>query len=247
MPDGTELVLLHGFTHTGASWQPVMQALGERFHVLAPDIRGHGSASERLPVDLAGVLADLSARAPQTFGLAGYSMGGRLALHLALAHPGRVTRLILIGASPGLADPSERAARRRSDEDLARQIEAGDIETFARRWAETPILAGLSSEVSHRVHQDRLRSTTAGLAGALRGLGSGALPSVWARLGELSMPVVVVVGQRDEKFQAVGTRMLERLPRAEMVIVPDAGHAVHLEAPGRVAEIIAGAPRADPR
>jgi 2-succinyl-6-hydroxy-2,4-cyclohexadiene-1-carboxylate synthase len=246
MPDRAKLVLLlHGFTHTGASWQPVLESLGEPFRALTPDVRGHGSASNRVPVDLAGVLSDLAATSSERFGVVGYSMGGRLALHLALAEPRRVARLVLIGASPGLADPAERAARRRSDDELAREIESTDIEAFARRWARTPILAGLPPELSERVHQDRLRNSTAGLARALRGLGTGALPSLWPRLGELPMPVVIVVGERDAKFQAIGAQMVERLAQAQLLIVPGAGHAVHLEAPRRVAEITAAALRDD--
>src|SRR5437588_4312312 len=117
------VILLHGFTHTGRSWEPVVAALGERYRPLAPDIRGHGTASDRTPVTLEAVIDDVAGLAPETFTLAGYSMGGRIALHVALALPDRVERLVLIGASPGIADPAERAARCEADERLAGQIE----------------------------------------------------------------------------------------------------------------------------
>jgi 2-succinyl-6-hydroxy-2,4-cyclohexadiene-1-carboxylate synthase len=167
-------------------------------------------------------------------------MGGRIALHLALAMPGTVRRLVLVGASPGIADPVERAQRRRSDERLAGELEGLSIDELARRWARTPVLAGLPDAVLARVHADRLRSTPEGLAAALRGLGAGALPSLWGRLGELAMPVVLVVGERDEKFSAIGREMAESIADAEVVVVAGAGHAVHVEAPDEVAEIIAG-------
>jgi 2-succinyl-6-hydroxy-2,4-cyclohexadiene-1-carboxylate synthase len=238
MPQQPAVVLLHGFTHTGRSWDPVRESLGDAHRTIAPDIRGHGSASGRMPVELDSVLHDLMAGAPERFVLAGYSMGGRLALHLALAHPARVQRLILIGASPGLADPAEREARRLADERLADEIEGLDIASFAERWARTPVLAGLPDEVARRAHEDRLRSSPAGLAQALRGLGTGALPSLWERLGELQMPVVLMVGERDAKFQAIAQRMARALGRAEVVVVAGAGHAVHLERPDQVAQAI---------
>jgi 2-succinyl-6-hydroxy-2,4-cyclohexadiene-1-carboxylate synthase len=174
-------------------------------------------------------------------------MGGRLALQAALAEPDRVVGLVLLGASPGIADPAERAARRRADEQLAEQIETSTIEQFALRWAQNPVLAGLDPSVLDRVQEDRLRNTPTGLARALRGLGTGALPPVWNRLGELPMPVKLVVGERDQKFQAIARDMAGRLPVAEVVTVPDAGHAVHLEAPRRVAAIIEAAAPVDPR
>jgi 2-succinyl-6-hydroxy-2,4-cyclohexadiene-1-carboxylate synthase len=234
------LVLLHGFTHTGASWDRVGAALAERYRPLAPDIRGHGSASGVEPVSLDAVIGDLESLAPPTFTLAGYSMGGRIALHLALARPDRVERLVLIGASPGLADPAERSARRVSDEQLADEIARSTIEAFAQRWAETPVLAGLPADVAAAVHADRLRSPPAGLARALRGLGTGALPSLWDRLGELRTPVTLIVGERDEKFRGIATQMAGVWPDARVEVVAGAGHAVHLEAPVRVAEIIRG-------
>jgi 2-succinyl-6-hydroxy-2,4-cyclohexadiene-1-carboxylate synthase len=241
------LVLLHGFTNTGASWDPVVAALGERYRALAPDIRGHGRASGQRPVSLPAVIADLDALAPGRFELAGYSMGGRIALHVALARPERVARLVLVGASPGLEDELERAERRRADEQLAGEIEAARIEEFAARWARTPVLAGSPPDVAARAHADRLRNTPAGLAAALRGLGTGALPSLWGRLGELAVPVELIVGDRDAKFRAVAARMAARLPDGRVHEVPGAGHAVHLERPEAVVAVLTRAPRPAPQ
>jgi 2-succinyl-6-hydroxy-2,4-cyclohexadiene-1-carboxylate synthase len=234
----TALVLLHGFTNTGASWQAVIAQLPERYRAIAPDIRGHGAAGEAEPVSLEAVLGDLSALVEGPFELAGYSMGGRIALHAALALGERVRRLTLIGASPGIAAESERAARRAADERLAAELERLDIESLAQRWARTPVLAGQPPDVAACAHADRLRNAPAGLARALRGLGPGALPSLWDRLGELSLPVSLVAGERDTKFTAVARRMAARLPGAGLEIVPGAGHAVHLEASAAVARLL---------
>ena len=233
-----DIVCLHGFTHTGASWDPVIASLGERYRALAPDIRGHGASAELEPVTLGAVLSDLVRLAPERFTLVGYSMGGRIALHFALAAGARVERLVLIGASPGLGDVGERATRRAADEQLALEIERSSIETFAERWAQTPVLAGQPPEVLDAVHADRLRNQPAGLARALRGLGTAALSPLWDRLGAVRMPVALVVGERDEKFRAIATQMASAIRDAEVVVVPGAGHAVHLEAPGAVAEVI---------
>jgi len=233
------VVFLHGFTHTGRSWHPVIAALGERYTSVADDIRGHGDASERVPVSLKAVIEDVDAAAgPERYTLVGYSMGGRIALHVALAAGDRVERLVLIGASPGIADEGERSARRRADEELAGEIERSSIDEFARQWARTPVLAGLPTAVLDAAQADRLRSTPAGLARALRGLGTGALPSLWERLGELSIPVTLVVGERDSKFQTIAVEMARRMPQAEVVVAPGAGHAVHLEAPEAIARAL---------
>ena len=242
----TEPVLfLHGFTHTGASWDQVVGILPAGTRALAPDIRGHGTASDLRPVDLEHVIADLEAIAPERCALVGYSMGGRIALHVALS-PGlreRISRLILIGASPGIADRVQRAERRADDERLAAELERETIEQFAQRWAKTPVLAGQPAEVLAAVHADRLRSTAPGLAGALRGLGTGALASLWERLGEVDLPTALVVGERDHKFRAIAERMSARIDGAATALIPDAGHAAHLENPAAVAALIAPAQR----
>jgi 2-succinyl-6-hydroxy-2,4-cyclohexadiene-1-carboxylate synthase len=235
------VLLLHGFTQTGASWRGVIEALGERYTALAPDLRGHGSAAARRPVTVDACVADVVADAPGRFAVAGYSMGGRLALRVALAHPERIERLVLVGTTPGIADDVERAARRQADDNLASELENGlDIERFAHRWAKQPIFKGQPPEVAAAAHEDRLRNEPAGLAAALRGLGQGAAEPLWARLGELRMPVTVIAGERDGTYAKLAERMVTRVPGARALIVPGAGHAVHLEAPAIVAAALVG-------
>jgi 2-succinyl-6-hydroxy-2,4-cyclohexadiene-1-carboxylate synthase len=234
----TELVLLHGFTQTGRSWAPVAAALGERYRCFAPDLPGHGDASTRRPASFGAVTAYLAALKTERFVLCGYSMGGRLALHAALGLPSRVERLVLIGASPGIADPAERAARRTTDEVLADRIEAGGLEAFVDEWGELPLFASQPRGVAQAAREDRLRNTAEGLAAALCGMGTGVMEPLWERLGELSMPVTLVAGEHDEKFRAIAEQMARAIPHPSLIVVQGAGHAAHLERPGYVADIL---------
>ena len=234
----TELVLLHGFTQTGRSWAPVAAALGERYKCFAPDLPGHGDASDRRPATFGAVTAYLAALKPDRFVLAGYSMGGRLALHAALHLPARVERLVLIGASPGLADPQEREARRIADDELARSIEDGGLESFVDEWGGLPLFASQPPAVAAAARADRLRNSAPGLAAALRGMGTGVMEPLWDRLAELPMPVTLIAGEHDEKFRRIAERMAERIPHPSLVVIGGAGHAAHLERPGFVADVL---------
>ncbi len=236
------LVLLHGFTQTGRSWDPVRQRVGaERYRHAAPDLRGHGTATDRRPVSFDTIARDLDAVVADGAVLSGYSMGGRIALHYALARPGRVARLVLVGASPGLADPAERTERRAADDALADRIERIGLERFADEWGALPLWAGQPRDVAAAARADRMRNTAAGLAAALRGLGTGTMEPLWDRLEELAIPVTLVAGERDAKFRAIAERMAERLAQPRLVVVPAAGHAAQLEAPGAVAAAIEAA------
>ena len=231
------LPLFDGFTQTRHSWRPVMTALGGRRRAIAPDMPGHGLAAAR-PASFAACTGYVRALGGDRFALAGYSMGGRVALHAALALGSRLDRLVLIGASPGIADAAERAARRTADDALADRIEAIGVEAFAREWASLPLWEGQPERVAAAANADRLRNTPAGLAAALRGLGTGVMDPLWDALPSLEVPVTLAVGERDEKFRAIAERMAAVLPRAEIAVVEGAGHAAQLEQPAAVAALL---------
>ncbi len=238
------LLLLHGFTQTGRGWDEVVRHLGgERYRPLAPDIRGHGAAAARRPIDFDACVRDVVGLAGGAFALAGYSQGGRLALHVALTHPERVTRLVLVSATAGIEDDAERARRRADDEALASWIDADGrlMSEVADRWGGQPLFAGQPAQVAAAARADRLSNAPEHLAAALRGIGTGVMAPLWERLGELTMPVAVLAGELDEKYVALGRRLAAALPRAELTIVPGAGHALPLEAPAAVAAaLVAG-------
>ena len=232
------LVLLHGFTQTRQSWRRTLAELGGRRHAVAPDLPGHGSAAAR-PASFAACTAYVRALGGEgRFALAGYSMGGRIALTAAFALADRLDRLVLVGASPGIADAAARAERRRADDALADRILEIGVEAFAREWAALPLWEGQPERVAAAANADRLRNTPSGLAAALRGLGTGVMEPLWDALPSLSVPVTLAVGERDEKFRAVAERMAERLPRADVVVIPGAGHAAQLEQPAAVAALL---------
>jgi 2-succinyl-6-hydroxy-2,4-cyclohexadiene-1-carboxylate synthase len=235
----TPLVLLHGFAGTRHSWEPVVARLdGQRYRPVALDLRGHGEAAHARPVTFAACVADVLAATAGRFVLCGYSLGGRLALHVALAAPGRVGRLVLLSTTAGIEDAGERAARARADAALAAEVEGETIAAFADRWTAQPLFAGTPPAARAAWREDILRNAPAGLAAALRGVGAGAMEPLWHRLPELEMPVTVAAGARDARYLGLGERLARSLPRAELVVVADAGHGLVREAPDTVVRLL---------
>lgn len=236
------MVLLHGFSGTRRAWDGVITRLDrERYLSLALDVPGHGQAPEADgALSFAGCVSSVLAQAPASFTLGGYSMGGRVALHVALAAPERVARLVLIACSPGIEDPAERAVRRASDRALADELEQGSFEEFIERWRTQPLFAAEPPAVGELARTDQRRNRPERLAAALCGLGTGEMEPLWARLGALEMPVTVVVGERDQKYRALGQRMVELLRHGELRVVAG-GHGLPLENPAAVARALEGA------
>jgi 2-succinyl-6-hydroxy-2,4-cyclohexadiene-1-carboxylate synthase len=225
---GPRLVLVHGFTQTAHCWHPVDEAFAVDHEVVAIDAPGHGG-STAVHADLvrgAELLGDAGGRATYL----GYSMGGRLCLHLALGRPALVERLVLVAATAGIDDEGERARRRADDERLASQIEADGVEAFLDGWLAQPLFGHLSPAAAHR--DERLRNTAEGLASSLRLAGTGSQLPLWDRLAELAMPVLLIVGGDDHKFMALARRMADAIGgNATVVAIPDVHHTAHLEAP----------------
>jgi 2-succinyl-6-hydroxy-2,4-cyclohexadiene-1-carboxylate synthase len=241
MPES--VVLLHGFGNTRRAWDGVIAALdAERYRPIALDLPGHGEAvdAER-PITFGGCVEYVLARSPERFALCGYSLGGRLALHVALAAPERVSRLVLVSTSAGIGDELERTARRESDRVLATELEQLPYERFIERWRAQPLFAEEPADVGALAREDQRRNRPDALAAVLRGLGSGEMSSLWSQLGELRMPVTVLAGARDAKYRALGESMVELLPDARLLVVAG-GHGLPLENPGAIACAILSRP-----
>jgi 2-succinyl-6-hydroxy-2,4-cyclohexadiene-1-carboxylate synthase len=237
---GPPLLLLHGFTGCGLAWERAVALLTEPGRIVAPDLPGHCGAA----ADARDCTFDAATRAIESaldglgierVDLHGYSMGGRLALYFALTRPVRVRRLSLESASAGLSTASDREARIRSDEMLARFACEAGIERFVDRWERTPVLAsqlGIPAQDRARVRALRLRNSVEGLAASLRGMGTGAQPYLGNRLSELARPVLVMAGDEDAKFSTIARDLARAIPDSRLMLVPGAGHTPHLEQPG---------------
>lgn len=237
------VLLLHGFTGHGGSWA----AVGERFaaagyHVLAPDLLGHGRSPHpcsstcyemaQAAIDLKSVLDRSVAEAAH---LLGYSMGGRLALFFALSYPEQVRSLTLVGASPGIASETGRTERRSRDDALADRIERDGIAAFVDYWTTLPLWSSqrrnLSTAQRGQLKEQRMQNRPDGLANSLRGMGTGAQPPLHDRLPSLPAPTLLLVGAEDERFVAINRQMAQSIPKARLFVMPETGHAVQLERP----------------
>ncbi|MCC5807448.1 MAG: 2-succinyl-6-hydroxy-2,4-cyclohexadiene-1-carboxylate synthase [Opitutales bacterium] len=235
-------VALHGFTGNGTDFSPLAAAAGSpRLAWIAPDLPGHGKCRVDEPengytfeaVD-ALIEKALARLPPGPRRLLGYSMGGRLALHFAVRHPRAIDRLYLIGASPGIETARAREDRHANDLLLAARIERDGIAWFAPHWEARPIIQTQDNIRASWLEPMKTRRRCldpAALAHSLRGLGTGAMPSLWDRLPTLHVPTTLFVGETDTKFLDIAREMRSRCPALSLTIVPAAGHCAHLENP----------------
>ena len=241
---GPVLLLLHGFTGSGRTWEPLLEQWTDHFCCIRVDLPGHGRSHqetismERFCQDLAFILNRMKL---DYINLAGYSMGGRTALSFAMLFPERISKLVLESASPGLASAQERQERRRKDQKLAHQILEQGVPSFVAMWENIPLFASqkkLPDQTRRKVKEERLRQSGKGLAASLTGMGTGSQPSWWKRLGNLPQPVLLLAGAEDEKFVNIARRMDEELPGSHFQLVSHAGHAIHVEQPEKFGTIV---------
>ncbi len=264
------LVMLHGFMGCGGDWEPIARALGPSYGCLYPDLPGHGAlqndpetAHASMEKTANRVLGELEKQGVGVCALAGYSMGGRVALYLAVRHPDRFAGLVLESASPGIADASARCERIRQDTELARKLAqftgaaAGssertmdhggtpspqemDFHLFLEQWYGQPLFCTLADrpELLRQLIERRRRNTPQLLAASLLGLGTGTQPSLWECLPSLQMPVLLVTGAQDTKFTAIAEAMMACLPRARHEVFQGCSHCPHEEAPARFVEVL---------
>lgn len=227
---------MHGFTQTAASWGPVADALSVSFDVETLELPGHGARGAETAGSFESTAADLGDRGGEA-AYVGYSLGGRLVLRLALDRPDIVRAAVLIGTSPGIDDPVQRARRKDADEELAAQIEEVGTAAFLDAWLAQPLFATLPAEVPGLA--ERLDNDPAGLAHALRVLGTGSQTPVWDRLADLVPPTLLIAGALDEKFAVLAGSVSDATgPHVIPAVIDDAGHAVQLEKSATVAGLV---------
>ena len=237
------VVLLHGFTGSTEAMSGLAEGLSQTYRVLAVDLPGHGKTEmpqsalrdfsmESTVSCLWDALDDLGA---ERANLVGYSMGGRVALSAAVACPKRAASVVCVGASPGIADPIERAKRREADEVLASSILSDGVEQFVDSWLAQPLFASLASRLSpaefQASRQQRLTNTAEGLAFSIRSIGTGSMKPLHDALADAEFPCLWAAGAEDAKFAAIAEEMSATMPNGRCALVSDAGHSVHLENP----------------
>jgi len=238
---GHPLMLLHGFTGDTSTMWPLGHEITGIRTVVAVDLPGHGAtgvlddhADYRFENTVDALAETTRQLGHDSVDVIGYSMGGRIALGLAVRHPDLVRSSVLIGATAGIVSDVERDIRRRTDDDLAEEILTDGLESFVDYWMDLPLFetqGRLGQNALHDAREQRLRNHPEGLAGSLRGSGSGNQPSLWRELHRVTGPVLLMVGDEDPRFRSLAIRMASGLPHAEIAVLPDAGHAVHLENP----------------
>lgn len=239
---GRELVALHGFSLTGEQFSPSANPLD--CTVIAPDLPGHGM-SRAGPYDVDSVLADIETVLETPGGprpLLGYSQGGRLALLAAVEAPDGIAALVLVSATAGIRSSEERKGRADLDAGLAERIEAIGLDAFVNSWTTAGItsLGHLSAEYRAWDRAVRSENTAAGLVSALRGYGQGAQPPVWDELDQLSLPVLLIVGQNDKRYRAINEEMETLISGAELQVISDAGHNPIADQPEVTFGIVSG-------
>jgi 2-succinyl-6-hydroxy-2,4-cyclohexadiene-1-carboxylate synthase len=239
---GRPLLLIHGFTGRGTSWAGHAAAFARCFRLVVVDLPGHGGSDaptdeparigvERTADDLATILRRLDA-APAS--VLGYSLGARIALRLAIAHPDVVERLVLESPSAGIGDPAAREARQAADEALAQRIERDGIGAFVAEWEAQPIFAthaALPSARAARIRSIRLANRPDRLATSLRGAGQGTMEPLGRRLAEVSARTLVIAGALDEAGRPRAEAVAAGIPGARLAVVDGAGHTPHDERP----------------
>jgi 2-succinyl-6-hydroxy-2,4-cyclohexadiene-1-carboxylate synthase len=230
----------HGFMGSCADWDGVIDSLLDQHHCIAFDLPGHGESQVARGAeapDMAGtakaVMEAWDSMGVARSSLVGYSMGGRLALYMALKHKDRIVRTALESASPGLPTEEERAARRKRDDALAAALEDSPVEAFVRWWYEQPLFATIKSDPVRfeRLVRARMQNNPRGLAASLRALGLGAQPSLWEQLGTNRVPLLFLAGELDDKYKSVAREMQARTPLSKAQIVSGCGHNIHFENP----------------
>lgn len=240
------ILLLHGFTCDSQDFDQIISLLSQSYCCLAVDLPGHGRTKvigdescynmSNTAKALINLLDDLQI---DKCLLLGYSMGGRLALYMTLHFPDRFEKVVLESASPGLKTEKDRSHRIQSDLDIAQKLENSNIKDFILNWYDRPLFKSLKkSPQFNQLIEARLANNPLELAKSLRNLGTGNQPSLWEKLTQNQIPILLLAGEDDHKFTTINTEIANLCPAASLQIVPKSGHNIHFENIDKFVEVV---------
>lgn len=242
---GQPVICIHGFAENSSTWESIDP---DNCQMVLVDLIGHGNSEKphslepyRLPVILRHLHELIQYLGYNTYSLLGYSMGGRIALGYALAYPQEVSRLILESSSYGLCDDQNRTNRLKLDAWLAHSIQENGIEWFNHYWSSLALFTSqthLSPDIREKISERRLQNEPYALANTLLGTGQGIFPCLKPQVSDLSMPVLYIHGEYDEKYRKIGQEFTHLNPKIKREIIPGVGHNTHIEDPQGFTEVV---------
>jgi 2-succinyl-6-hydroxy-2,4-cyclohexadiene-1-carboxylate synthase len=236
-PSQPPLLFLHGFLGDCTDFAIAISDLSQAFYCIAIDLPGHGKTevlgndeSYSMTSTVQGLIQFHQHLIQHPCGLIGYSMGGRLGLYLALYFPKYFTKIILESASPGLKTEAEKAVRRQYEDQLIQDLTQSSFTQFLEQWYCQPLFSTLRNHPGFpAMFARRLHNNPFELAKSVQLLGTGHQPSLWEKLSDNQLPLLLLVGELDDKFVAINQEMVQRSPTTELAIVEGCGHTIHLE------------------
>ena len=231
------ILFLHGFTCDCQDFNSIISLLSKSYCCLAVDLPGHGDtrvigdeSCYNMPNTAQALIELLDDLQIDECLLLGYSMGGRLALYMTLHFPERFEKVVLESASPGLKTEKERSHRLQADSQIAQKLENSNIKDFLLNWYEFPLFKSLKNSPNFdKLIETRLANNPLELAKSLRNMGTGNQPSLWGKLAQNQIPLLLLAGEYDDKFTTINTEIASLCPTASLEIVPKAGHNIHFE------------------
>ncbi|SDJ88706.1 2-succinyl-6-hydroxy-2,4-cyclohexadiene-1-carboxylate synthase [Ferrimonas sediminum] len=232
-PSHPALVLLHGFLGSGEDWRPLVAGLADRYYCITLDLPGHGHSRECALTTAPGfhllcqaIEASLNRLGVNHYHLLGYSLGGRVALHLAQHCPQRLHSLLIESAHPGLEHAVERRQRLQDDARWHLSLTQAPIGDFLSRWYQQPVFASLSDTARAAMIQARIHNHGPNLGACYLSTSLGHQQDLRPLLASLSLPVHYLCGLQDAKFLALGQQLQQQGLITELHPMPG-GHNVH--------------------
>ncbi|BAZ90939.1 alpha/beta hydrolase fold protein [Raphidiopsis curvata NIES-932] len=241
--DRQVVMFLHGFMGNIYEFDNVIKLLNNNFSYLTVDLPGHGKTEVlggndyyRMENTAQAIINLLDELKIEKCFLVGYSMGGRIALYLTINFPERFIKVVLESSSPGLSTDSQRMMRIKSDagiiQKLTRISTRNEFSVFLNNWYSQPIFGQIKNHPAYpKMIETRLANSPLKIAQSLQFMGTGYQPSLWHKLEYNQIPLLLLVGEYDQKFIDINTVIYNLIPGSKLVIINRSAHNTHLENP----------------